>query len=269
MTTSLLISIIYLNATKFLKKKYLFVYLAIAITGIFFTYSRAILLVVMLLYPLLLFIEKRYAKLSVTSVYLSIAVALYFSFSLGLSNQDVDVKKVEVNPIENLRLLFTSNYVEKVQNSRLWIIGTVGNAIINDVNILGYGADEKVVKEKIAQGSSMLTKLTYYAAFEDTYWIAILSYYGIVGLLFFILILVRMYVMANYVYRYSTTDENRVLALTLKIVIISTFLLTFIIRTFEFRTFAFYFFLFAGLVTNEYLRLKKQQKLESTGITVR
>jgi hypothetical protein len=265
MTTSLLISIIYLNATKFLKKKYLFVYLAIVIIGIFFTYSRAILLVVMLLYPLLLFIEKRYAKLSVTSVYLSIAVALYFSFSLGLSNQDVDVKKVEVNPIENLRLLFTSNYVEKVQNSRLWIIGTVGNAIINDVNILGYGADEKVVKEKIAQGSSMLTKLTYYAAFEDTYWIAILSYYGIVGLLFFILILVRMYVMANYVYRYSTTDENRVLALTLKIIIVSTFLLTFIVRTFEFRTFAFYFFLFAGLVTNEYLRLKKQQKLESTG----
>ncbi|MCF8318713.1 MAG: hypothetical protein K9H63_00150 [Sphingobacteriaceae bacterium] len=260
MSTTLIVSMLYLNSKNILQKKYLYIALILATIGIFFTYSRAVLLGVIILYPLMLFLEKRYARLSVVSFFLLIFSGLYFSFSIGLSNPDVDVKKVQVSPIENFRMLFTSDYADKVQNSRMWIIGTVGNAIVNDINLFGYGADEKVVKEKIAQSSTLLSKLAFYKAFEDTYWIAVLSYYGVVGLTFFLLILQRLYAVANYVYKHATTEENKVLALSLKVVLVSTFILTFIVRTFEFRTFAFYFFLFAGLVTNEYLKMKKLEK---------
>jgi hypothetical protein len=187
------------------------------------------------------------------TVYVFVCIGLIVGGQQGF----VDVKKAYVNPVENLTMLFSSEYFEQTASGRQWILTEVSKAILMSGNLIGFSPDEETARERIvASSGGALNKLLSYKAFEDVFWVAMLAYYGFIGLGLFVLVLLRIYRAAIWVVRNSFYRIDRVTSVTTSVLVLIVLPMTFIIKTFEFRHFSFYFWLISGLVMAEYIRLK-------------
>jgi hypothetical protein len=233
---------------------------ALIFVAIFFSYSRGLMLSACVALPMILFCLKRRRSLFVCLCFGGFAVYVLVGIGLiagGGQSGFVDVKRAYVNPVENLTMLFTSEYFEQTSSGRQWILTEVSKAILKSGNLIGFSPDEETARAKIvASSGGTLNKLLSYQAFEDVFWVAMLAYYGFIGLGLFILILLRIYRAAIWVVRNSLYRIDRVVSVTASVLILIVLPMTFIIKTFEFRHFSFYFWLISGLVMAEYIRLK-------------
>ena len=190
---------------------------------------------------------------------LALSITLVFAILLAIVNpfnlEYINPRKARVGLIGNVTGVFSGSYVRVAQKQRLGaLIGNVPTVLVNKP-ILGYGADQNMTIERLnASQRSFLLKILSKNGFKDVYWVAILCFYGLLGLGFFALIFYRLFRAALDLYRRSVRTPLAASRLTQQIsiimlclVVVTAFLL-FFNRTLEFRGYGFYFWLCAGLM---------------------
>ena len=196
---------------------------------------------------------------------LAAATALIFGLLLAVVNpfglEYVNPRKAKVGLVGNVTGVFSGSYVRIAQRQRLGaLIGNVPTVLLNKP-ILGYGADQNKTIEGLNMSQrSFLFKILTKEGFKDVYWVAILCFYGVLGLLFFTLIFYKLFRYALSLYKQSVSTSfsldrtasvlnvtRRVAIIMLCLVAVTVFLL-FFNRTLEFRGYGFYFWLCAGLM---------------------
>ena len=198
---------------------------------------------------------------------LALVTVLIFGVLLAVANpfnlEYINPRKARVGLVGNVTGVFSGSYVRVAQKQRLGaLIGNVPTVLVNKP-ILGYGADQNSTIEGLNMSKrSFLLKVLSKNGFKDVYWVAILCFYGILGLGFFALIFYQLFRTALRLYRRSSRGEvtsplqrrtpisgvtQRIAIIMLCLVAITVFLL-FFNRTLEFRGYGFYFWLCAGLM---------------------
>ena len=190
---------------------------------------------------------------------------LAFSLLLAVVNpfnlEYINPRKARVGLVGNVTGVFSGSYVRIAQKQRLGaLIGNVPTVLLNKP-ILGYGADQNTTIERLNMSKrSFLLKVLSKEGFKDVYWVAILCFYGVLGLGFFALIFYCLFRAALKLYRRSISTSalvergastarltQQVAIIVLCLVAVTVFLL-FFNRTLEFRGYGFYFWLCAGLM---------------------
>ena len=196
---------------------------------------------------------------------LAIATALVFGLLLAVVNpfnlEYVNPRKARVGLVGNVTGVFSGSYVRVAQKQRLGaLIGNVPTVLLNKP-ILGYGADQNTAIERLNMSQrSFLLKVLSKEGFKDVYWVAILCFYGVLGLGFFALIFYKLFRYALSLYKRAASTTfildrgaavsnltRRVAIIVLCLVAVTAFLL-FFNRTLEFRGYGFYFWLCAALM---------------------
>ena len=196
---------------------------------------------------------------------LACATVLVFGLLLAFVNpfnlEYINPRKARVGLVGNVTGVFSGDYVRIAQKQRLGaLIGNVPTVLVNKP-ILGYGADQNSAIEGLNMSQrSFLLKVLSKEGFKDVYWVAILCFYGVLGLGFFAMIFYRLFRYAFSLYQRSVSTSSliernilasrltqRVSIIMLCFVAITVFLL-FFNRTLEFRGYGFYFWLCAGLM---------------------
>ena len=193
------------------------------------------------------------------------ATVLVFGLLLAIVNpfnlEYINPRKARVGLVGNVTGVFSGSYVRVAQKQRLGaLIGNVPTVLVNKP-ILGYGADQNRAIERLNMSQrSFLLKVLSKEGFKDVYWVAILCFYGVLGLGFFALIFYKLFRYALNLHRRtvspsSLTDRSvpaarltrRAAIIMLCLVAVTVFLL-FFNRALEFRGYGFYFWLCAGLM---------------------
>ncbi len=196
---------------------------------------------------------------------LGLAMALTFGLLLAVVNpfnlEYINPRKARVGLVGNVTGVFSGSYVRIAQKQRLGaLIGNVPTVLVNKP-ILGYGADQNTTIEKLNMSKrSFLLKVLSKSGFKDVYWVAILCFYGLLGLGFFALIFYQLFRAAFNLYKRSVSTSSvisagvsasrlsqRIAIIMLCLVAVTVFLL-FFNRTLEYRGYGFYFWLCAGLM---------------------
>lgn len=196
---------------------------------------------------------------------LACATALVFGFLLTVVNpfnlEYINPRKARVGLVGNVTGVFSGDYVRIAQKQRLGaLIGNVPTVLVNKP-ILGYGADQNSAIEGLNRSQrSFLLKVLSKEGFKDVYWVAILCFYGVLGLVFFALIFYQLFRAAFNLYKrpvstpfagvrdvISSRVTQQIAIIMLCLVGVTVFLL-FFNRTLEFRGYGFYFWLCAGLM---------------------
>ena len=196
---------------------------------------------------------------------LACATALVFGLLLTVVNpfnlEYINPRKARVGLVGNVTGVFSGDYVRIAQKQRLGaLIGNVPTVLVNKP-ILGYGADQNSAIEGLNMSQrSFLLKVLSKEGFKDVYWVAILCFYGVLGLVFFALIFYQLFRAAFNLYKRSVSTPfagardvissrvtQQIAIIMLCLVAVTVFLL-FFNRTLEFRGYGFYFWLCAGLM---------------------
>lgn len=184
---------------------------------------------------------------------LSLTVAISFSILLAIVNpfnlEYVNPRKARVGMAGNITGVFSGDYVRVAQKQRLGaLIGNVPTVLVNKP-ILGYGADQNATIERLNMSQrSFLLKVLSKNGFKDVYWVAILCFYGVLGLGLFALIFYRLFTTALRLYRHAVHGYTKDIAMVMLCLVVVTVFLLFFNRTLEFRGYGFYFWLGAGLM---------------------
>ena len=104
-----------------------------------------------------------------------------------------------------------------------------------------------------------LGRLLVYQGFEDVYWAAALAYYGLSGLILLWIIGGKLFLLARRVAASANTWIEKTDAQILGMLVLITFLLSFVERVPELAIMSFIFWLYAGLVTNSHLRMRRKR----------
>lgn len=190
---------------------------------------------------------------------LALSIAIVFGILLAIVNpfnlEYINPRKARVGLIGNVTGVFSGSYVRVAQKQRLGaLIGNVPTVLVNKP-ILGYGADQNTTIERLNSSQrSFLLKILSKNGFKDVYWVAILCFYGLLGLGFFALIFYRLFRAALDLYKRSvrtplaTSRLTRQISIIMLCLVAVTAFLLFFNRTLEFRGYGFYFWLCAGLM---------------------
>ncbi|MDE0085291.1 MAG: hypothetical protein OXU23_06235 [Candidatus Poribacteria bacterium] len=200
---------------------------------------------------------------------LSLAILLIFGVVLAIVNpfslEYVNPRKAKVGLVGNLTGVFSGSYVRIAQKQRLGaLIGNVPTVLANKP-ILGYGADQNSTIEKLNMSKrSFLLKVLSKKGFKDVYWVAILCFYGLLGLGLFSLIFLRLFMAALNLYKRAASRYAKEIAMVMLCLVTVTVFLLFFNRTLEFRGYGFYFWLCAGLMFASDASIKTYKPLRIT-----
>lgn len=227
--------------------------LALCCAGILFSYARSCLVGFALVLGVLAAWRwrapavRRAVTLGTALAPLALAVLLFLPAlpRTGFAKE----KETAVSPLESLTAVFQPEYLEAARSARLWVLVDVGGAIVRETGWIGLGPDAEHVRgELLRAGGAALSRLIAYRALEDVYWVALLAYYGFVGLGLFLAVLWTLVRPVRRVAREAADPWSRSAALALGALLVAVVPLSFLAPTFDFRTFAFYFWLLAGIV---------------------
>lgn len=187
------------------------------------------------------------------TVRLSLAVLLIFGILLAIVNpfelEYINPRKARVGLVGNVTGVFSGSYVKVAQKQRLGaILGNVPTVIANKP-ILGYGADQNTTIDRLNKSKrSFLFKVLSKKGFKDVYWVAILCFYGVLGLGLFAFIFFRLFIASLRIYKQTANRITKEMALVMLCLVAVTVFLLFFNRTLEFRGYGFYFWMCAGIM---------------------
>ena len=250
------------------------VFISLIFIGINYSYTRALVLGFFLV--LFIFYRIRYGR--------SRAAAIFLLSLLGLSSlilliNSSYIQREFISPLkqkqtifQNLSGIFTIKYFEIAQFQRLGTLTGIPPIVLSDSPLLGYGPDEITTIERLNANlpkfnlplfkrDSFTTK-----GFEDVYWVALLAYYGILGLGLIVLIFHRFYVSFLYIYKRTQSQLTSNMAITAACLVGLGAFLLFFYQVLEFRSFSFYFWLIPAMVYNLYS--KEVRSLENSQKTI-
>lgn len=155
-------------------------------------------------------------------------------------------------------LLSAEYWQNNAESSRLWMMIVIVSSLLKSGQIwFGFGPELGIVPqgiepfltdpEKVAQLHRNLF------VFDDPYWFAVLAYFGLVGLILYWWVILRLYNLSNKIIKSAPTSEDKIIAMALRTIAVIAFLYSFAERLFVLRSFSFYFWLLAGIVNNRYI----------------
>ena len=256
----IIVSIIYANCHYLVPPLRDVFSLGIYYFGMFASKKRAALLMSFLLIILTFSFLKRFRNTRILLWVLS-AAAIAVIFIYPLLSLDLDIGQREVgeevpNITSYFLSVFSSEYWEHTLSaSRGWVVTKVCQTLWESASWFGFGPDHETLINNMGQylTSDEVKKLVRDAeVFDDPYWFAYLSYFGIVGLLINWFILLRLFQTGRELLRITTAKEYQILAISFCSIIIVAFFYSFVERVFKLRHFSFYFWLLAGLMVNVY-----------------
>ncbi|MCG9129980.1 hypothetical protein JT359_20525, partial [Candidatus Poribacteria bacterium] len=213
------------------------------------SYSRAATFSAMLACVVWFFFQFGWKK----TLRLSLIALLIFSVFLAIVNpfelEYVNPRKAKVGLTGNITGVFSGSYVKVAQKQRLGaLLGNVPTVISNKP-LLGYGADQNTTIERLNNSKrSFLFKILSKKGFKDVYWVAILCFYGLLGLGLFMLIFYKLFTASLRIYRRTVSKITKETALVMLCLVVVTVFLLFFNRTLEFRGYGFYFWMCAALM---------------------
>ncbi|MGF1486520.1 MAG: hypothetical protein ACFBSE_05340 [Prochloraceae cyanobacterium] len=268
---SLFITTIYSKAKKaYLPSLQEIFWILIIFFSIFATLKRASLVLAVLIPILVLWhLNKRKKALKLGWFYGAIFFGLIFTLLVAnfqpqsLAGRDDRQERIE--PSAYIIEIFTPEYWEKTsENSRGWMIRYVGSSLLRSEGIwFGFSPAWTTLKDRLIElnkddpFAQQRFEESIITTFEDTYWLAMLAYYGIIGVLIYLLILWRLYRSCRWLTRNSSDPEYQSLGATVATLIVIYLFYCWVERVWELKTISFYFWLLAGLVTNSYYAFKE------------
>lgn len=236
--------------------------------GIFASKKRAALLLALIIPIVIMFCQGR-KKDTLASIWLYATLGfitiVLVSFALpnvDTSFTDIQARKESVSlSAYFLQILSPEYWEESNQNSRGFLVKTIISTIISSHSWFGFGPDLEIARQNIASAISNpgdIKRIADIGPFEDVYWFAMLAYFGVVGLIIYFLILLRLYQVSKWLIKFSSNKVYKNLGVMFCTLIIVLVIYCFIERVLKFRPFSFYFWLLAGLVINAYYAQKSQ-----------
>ena len=180
---------------------------------------------------------------------LSVAGGLALATLISIPSGYANPRFVQESILSNLTGVFSSQYIEVAQKQRLGaLIGNVPTVLVNRP-LLGYGPDQDTAIDRLnASQRSFLLKVWSKEGFKDVYWVALLTFYGFIGLGAVIAIFTKLYRTAWRSYRDSAFPMERYLGQVVICLIAVTSFLLFFNRTVEYRAYGFTFWLLCALL---------------------
>lgn len=224
---------------------------AAAVAAVGLSYSRASLFGLVLVLVVFLGVRNGFRWL-----YLVILLTLPV-FALGVITAVASITGTEqeyVNPVkgqqtigQNIAGVFSSGYLEVAQKQRLGsLLGTAPTALANRP-FFGYGPDEETTIDRLNESrpSYLFARLSK-RGFEDVYWVALLAYYGLAGVLAVIWLFLALFRSAKSIREWSSEGITKGVAMSVMCTALLTPFLMFFYRLLEFRVYSFYFWLLAA-----------------------
>jgi len=269
----------YRKAGKIIPEPKFLIIILVIIWGIFASFKRAALLSIPILLSAVLFFSRKTRQLSLfifvsIGLITSIVFIIFWgawNFNFSREYQGINYRRVESFSLgDYFSNPFTTGYWEHlVESQRIRFALDVSGTMLREINLIGYGPDQQNARETLAEIDPLrFVHFTrpQYGGFEDVYWVAMLVYYGIIGLSIFLMALFLLFRTSVLLTKFSDNNEIRLLGIVFNSVLVLTLIFTFVYRTFEFRAYGYNFWLLAGLVVNAYNQIinqnHKQHELE-------
>jgi hypothetical protein len=238
--------------------------------GTFATKKRAGLFLALFL-PLIVLFKLKKNRIVVRVLWIVMALGMFAAFALSMSSgvdtsfEGTDARTEEIELTSYITQIFSADYWEEtMEQSRGWMLKTISSSLVSSGSWFGFGPDLKVAQQHLAdlQSDSFAKErlLTSDAFFDDVYWLSILAYFGIPGLVFYLMMLNRLTHTAKWLVKHAKDREHHSLGVMFSTITILAFIYCFIERIFKLRPFAFYFWLMAGLVVNCYYIEKNRNR---------
>lgn len=227
----------------------------------FLTYSKTAFLLNLLVIGLFFyfFIKKIRLPLAFIAIVCSLSVIIIYLY-ISTSVVFTSAMKDDTGPLMNIVNLFSSEYWSHFFSAeRGWVISEVAPQIIKSMPLIGYSPDPDTATKLIVLNSVNMNRLLTYTAFEDVYIVAMLAYYGIIGLTLFITIHCVLIRCGFYVLVYAKTQNNQELvALCCSFIAISigAFIYSFFERIYEVKVFSYYYWMLAGIIVRINMDIK-------------
>lgn len=179
-------------------------------------------------------------------------LGILLALSTSSSSNFINPVQQEQSIFDNISGIFTRRYIEIAQKQRLGhLLGTAPTILANRP-ILGYGPDEQTAVEQIntSEPSYLLTPLTGRTAntFEDVFWVALLGYYGILGILILGYLLYQLYHVSWLIYKKANNKTTKQVGLAVTYSVALAPILLFFNQTLEFRIYGYYFWLLPAVM---------------------
>lgn len=162
---------------------------------------------------------------------------------------------------ESFFFIFNDDYLEHAYNQRLGIALILGpQLLLNEHTLFGFSPDVYVFVDFVSKNLPMipmvlLDELPF--ILEDVYWIALLVYYGGIGLILWCLFLFGMGKRIAYLRTHCRTPLTARLGTIALLLLIVAVPLNFLNQAFEVRQFSYYLWLLCGLALASYRSEKR------------
>jgi len=239
--------------------------------GIFGTKKRAAWILAALVPIVVLFFCRKSKGIAKTVwVYAALGLSVVLLTSLLGSSFDTSFEGVEARQRSIdvgsyvLQLFAPSYWQESSEAARGWVVSTVVHSLIKSGSWFGFGPDlyhaRQLIADLLVDGPDR-AKIIAMGPVEDTYWVIMLAYFGVVGMGIYMAMIWRLFQAARWLTKFSPEPEYRRLGIIFCSLVIFTILYNFIERILQLRGFSLYFWLFAGLVVNA-RNTHEQRKIE-------
>lgn len=234
--------------------------LILLVFGIFSSKKR-VALALAILCTLVILILKKKLRLALKLGWLYFACMLFLALSFFFLSVNVDTSftgadsyKEAVDPSSYFLQIFSSDYYQhSTERARGWVIKTIIPVLFKSGSWFGFGPDldnaRLIIFDLLNNGADRAYILEL-GPIEDVYWVAMLAYYGPIGVSIYGLILWRLFQSGRWLIRFSSEPEHKILGASFCTFIIFLVFYHFVSRIILMRPFGYHFWLFAGLVIN-------------------
>ena len=181
-----------------------------------------------------------------------------FAVYIGVLSLDLNFDRT------SMFFVFDPDYMEAAMNQRLGIITMLLPNVLSDPSILlGFGADKNRLAELAIQyipNTQPVLLLIFDKIIEDVYWVALLLYFGIVGLVLWLYFMFRVFRFTSDVARTESgwvSEAGRIAS----VLLLLSIPLNFINQAFEVQVFAMALWTFSGIALKARRALKVQEAI--------
>jgi len=226
------------------------------------SYSKGALLCALVASPFAYYIAGRsgaVAKQALVVATIAVVAASMITMVSWRAPGYVIAKQTYIDPVSYVVIMFSDRFIQNAQQGRLWLLNDVGGAVLGSGALIGFGPDQERATIQVAKvGGAALAKVVNYEALKDVYWVAILVFYGIFGVIIVLLLLWRAYRCCLAIARPCAIEIDRILAITVAMLAAFAVPLNLLVRAFEFRSFSFFIWLLFGVMVSRVMAEKEE-----------
>ncbi len=184
-----------------------------------------------------------------------VAAALGLAILAGSLQMDTSSKafrhprNARLSILNNMTNIFSAEYLERAKRQRIGAVFGVAPTVLMNAPVLGYGPDEEhTIRQLNQEPKNRLYKAMAKEGFEDVYWVSLLCYTGLAGVIAVLWLGARMAWTCAAVASTARYDPTvRWAALAAMCIVLQAAGLMWFNRVPEIRSFSFYFWLLPGL----------------------